>query len=283
MYLAHIDFDALIREDVPYFDLTGYELGLDHEPARIAAFTREDCIVCGTEEAREIFRRLGIETLDYKYSGTKALAGEELIVGKGEATQVLTAWKVIQNLIDHTSGIATKTRHFVDAVHAVNPNIPVLTTRKMFSGTKALAVKAIMAGGALPHRLGLSETILIFDQHIHLLGGFDNLLQKLPQLKNNCCEKKILIEASDSAKALAALRAGADGIQLEKLSPDEINKISSVIREQFPNAILLAAGGIRPDNISQYATLDIDGIVTTSLYSAAPIDVGVKITALPSL
>ena len=55
MYLANVDFDALIREDVPYFDLTSFELGLDHEPARIACFTRENCVVCGTEEAAEIF------------------------------------------------------------------------------------------------------------------------------------------------------------------------------------------------------------------------------------
>ncbi|MCR5666490.1 MAG: ModD protein [Eubacterium sp.] len=280
MYLANIDFDALIREDVPYFDLTSFELGLDHEKARIAAFTREDCIVCGTEEAREIFRRLGIETLDLKYSGTKAKPGDELIVGTGEATQVLTAWKVIQNLIDHTTGIATKTGRFVDAVHAHNPHLPVLTTRKMFSGTKALAIKAVMAGGALPHRLGLSETILIFDQHTNLLGGFDAMLEKLPHLKQSCCEKKILIESSDPDKALRALRAGADGIQLEKLSPDEIKHMSQLIRDEFPNAILLAAGGIRPDNIAEYASLDINGIVTTSLYTAQPIDLGVKITAL---
>ena len=120
MYLARVDFDELIREDVPYYDLTSFELGIDHEKARIAVFTRESCTVCGTEEAREIFRRLGIETLELKYSGEQAVPGDELIVGVGEATEVLTAWKVVQNLIDHTSGIATKTKKMVDAVHACN-------------------------------------------------------------------------------------------------------------------------------------------------------------------
>ena len=277
MYLANVDFDALIREDVPHFDLTAFELGLNHEPARIACFTREDCIVCGTEEAREVFRRLGIETLHMIDSGTTAYAGDELIVGTGESTEVLTAWKVIQNLIDHTSGVATKTKRFADAAHAVNPNLAILTTRKMFSGTKALMIKAVMAGGAVPHRLGLSETILVFSQHINLLGGFQRLLEKLPEMKHSCCEKKILVETSNLEKALSCLRAGADGIQLEKLTPEELNNICSEIRKEFPQAVLLSAGGINETNVSNYAAADINGIVTTSLYTAKPVDVGVRI------
>ena len=277
MYLANIDFDELIREDVPYFDLTGFELGLDHEKARISCFTREECIVCGTEEAREIFRRLGIETLSMLDSGTQASPGDELIAGAGEASAVLTAWKVVQNLIDHTSGIATRTRAFTAAAHAVRPDLAVLTTRKMFSGTRALSIKAIMAGGAVPHRLGISETILIFSQHVNLLGGFDRLLKKIPEMKYTCCEKKILVETSELQKALACLKAGADGIQLEKLSPTDLKNICSEIRQHYPDAVLLAAGGINETNITQYAEADINGVVTTSLYTSKPVDIGVRI------
>lgn len=280
MYLANVDFDALIREDVPFFDLTSFELGLDREKARIACFTREDCVVCGTEEADEIFRRLGIETQSLIYSGESARAGDELIVGTGESVKVLTAWKVIQNLIDHTSGIATKTKKFTDTVHAINPDLAVLTTRKMFSGTRALSIKAIMAGGAVPHRLGISETILIFAQHINLLGGFEILLERLSSMKYSCCEKKILVETSDLNQALACLRAGADGIQLEKLSAEELKQICAEIRKEYPDAVLLGAGGINEENVSEYARASINGIVTTSLYNAKPVDVGVRITKL---
>ena len=278
MYLARVDFDELIREDVPYYDLTSFELGIDHEKARIAVFTRESCTVCGTEEAREIFRRLGIETLELKYSGEQAVPGDELIVGVGEATEVLTAWKVVQNLIDHTSGIATKTKKMVDAVHACNPDLAVLTTRKMFSGTKALSIKAVMAGGAGAHRLGLSETVLIFQQHINMLGGMDKLIEKIPEMKNKIPEKKILVETSNLETALMLLKAGADGIQFEKLKPAEVYEFCKTIKEQFKDAILLAAGGINESNISEYADADLSGIVTTSLYTAKPIDIGVKIT-----
>lgn len=277
MYLAQIDFDALIREDVPYFDLTGFALGLDRQAARISCFTREDCVVCGTEEADEIFRRLRIETVQMHPSGSAVPAGTELITGVGAANKVLTAWKVVQNLLDHTSGIATKARRLVDAAHAVNPELSVLTTRKMFPGTKALAIKGIMAGGALPHRLGLSETVLVFQQHLNLLGGMEAFLQKLPELKRSCCEKKILVETSSAETALELCRAGADGIQFEKLPPDGLREACEAVAAQFPQAVLLAAGGINEKNVAEYAKAKIHGVVTTSLYTAQPIDVGVRI------
>ncbi|SFA90215.1 molybdenum transport protein [Acetitomaculum ruminis DSM 5522] len=280
MYLANVNFEALIREDVPYFDLTAFELGLDHEKARISCFTREECVVCATEEAREIFKRLGIETTKIKYSGEWAKPNEELIVGTGQATEVITAWKVIQNLIDHTSAIATKTRKLVDEAHSVKSDLAILTTRKMFSGTKALSIKATMAGGALPHRLGTSETILVFKQHLNLLGGFDKFLEKLPKMKHSCVEKKILFETSDVKEAEKCLEAGVDGIQIEKLKPEELVEFCEKIRQKYPNAVLLAAGGINEKNVREYAKASIDGIVTTSLYTAKPIDVGVKIEAL---
>jgi molybdenum transport protein len=278
MYLAQLDFDALIREDVPYFDLTGFSLGLDQQQAAIACFTREDCTVCGTEEAAEIFRRLQIETTHMEPSGTAVQAGAVLIAGAGAACKVLTAWKVVQNLLDHASGIATKTRHLVDAAHQVRPGLAVLTTRKMFPGTRALAIKGIMAGGAMPHRLGLSETVLVFPQHIKLLGGMEAFLQKLPALKASLCEKKILVETSDGDTALALCRAGADGIQFEKLSPAALEAACQQVKAEFPQAVLLAAGGIQPENVAEYAKAPISGIVTTSLYTAKPIDLGVRIT-----
>lgn len=277
MYLAQIDFDALIREDVPYFDLTGFALGLDRQTAQIACFTRQDCVVCGTEEADAVFRRLQIETTQMHPSGAAVPAGTELITGVGASCNVFTAWKVVQNLLDHTSGIATKTRKLVDAAHAVNPELSVLTTRKMFPGTKALAIKGIMAGGAMPHRLGLSETVLVFPQHINLLGGMEAFLKKLPELRCACCEKKILVETSSAETALELCRAGADGIQFEKLPPDALQEACAAITAEFPNAILLAAGGINEKNVAEYAKAKIHGIVTTSLYTAQPVDIGVRI------
>ena len=277
MYLASINVDFLIKEDCPYFDLTGFELGINSQCVSISCFTREECIVCGTEESAAVFKRLGIAVEELIPSGTKVEAGTVLIKGIGDADAVLKAWKVIQNIIDHTSGVATKTRRLVNAASEENPAVSILTTRKMYPGTKALAVKAIMAGGARPHRLGTSETILVFSQHIELIGGKKVLLEKIQDMKKTSCEKKVLIETSELSDALLYLRTGVDGVQLEKLSPELIAEFVSEIRKEFPKAVILAAGGVNENNVREYAKTGVDGLVTTSVYTAEPIDIGVRI------
>jgi molybdenum transport protein len=280
MFLSIAEIDRLIKEDVPYIDLTSWSLGINEQAGRISYFTREDAVACGTEEVRMIFDRLNIKTEQLVASGKTVTAGAELISGIGCGSDINMAWKVGQNILDHCSGIATKTRRMVQLVKASNPNVAVLTTRKGFPGTKSLAIKAIMAGGATPHRLGLSETVLIFKQHIDFIGGLDALLHKMPELKVECCEKKIIVESSnyDEAKILCA--AGVDGIQFDKISAAALKEVVAKLKGEFPNIIFLVAGGVNETNAAEYAKTNVDGIVTTSLYSAKPIDVGVRIELL---
>jgi molybdenum transport protein len=276
-FISINEIDRLINEDVPYIDLTSWTLGIREQVGQITYFTRDDAVVCGTEEVRAIFDRLHIEMDHMVPSGRQVIAGSELIIGTGRAEDLHIAWKVGQNILDNCSGIATKTKKMVDIVKAANPNMAVLTTRKGFPGTKALATKAIMAGGAMPHRLGLSETILIFKQHLNFIGGFESLLNKLPEIKAECCEKKIIVEATTLDQALDLCRAGVDGIQFDKMSVSDLSNAVNNLNEEFPDKVLLAAGGINETNIAEYAKTNVNGLVTTSLYSAKPIDIGVRI------
>ncbi|WP_243167207.1 hypothetical protein [Acetobacterium malicum] len=140
-----------------------------------------------------------------------------------------------------------------------------------------MAIKSIMSGGAMPHRLGLSETILVFKQHLNFIGGFEGLLKKMPELKAECCEKKIIVEATTLEQANVLCRAGVDGIQFDKLTVEDLTVAVKQLRNEFPGVVLLAAGGINETNITAYAGTQVNGIVTTCLYNAKPIDVGVKI------
>jgi molybdenum transport protein len=137
-----------------------------------------------------------------------------------------------------------------------------------------------MSGGAMPHRLGLSETVLIFKQHIELIGGFKALLAKMPELKIECIEKKILAETNDYGEARTLCEVGVDGIQFDKMPTSALKEVAAKIKKEFPKVILLAAGGVNEKNISEYAETNVDGIVTTSLYNAAPTDIGVRINRL---
>ena len=267
--------DYLIAEDVPYIDLTSEVLGIGAAHGKMEYFTREACTVAGVDEAARVALQLGCVSEPLCETGDQLEPGDAILRVHGSAGQLHQAWKVGLNLLDHLSAIATKTRGMVDAVHAVAPGCEVLTTRKSMPGVKDLVTSAILAGGAFPHRLGLSETILVFDNHIAFLGGFEAFLEKLPAIRRKCIEKKLFVEA-DAEQAIALAQAGVDGIQFDKLSPEELREAVPRIRAIDPRVTLVAAGGINPSNAAEYAATGVDGIVTTSLFTAKPLDMSVR-------
>jgi molybdenum transport protein len=280
LFISVEEIDRLIKEDVPYLDLTSFSLGINAQKGRISYLTRDDAIVCGTEEVKLIFERLNIKTERFIVSGETVKSNDELICGVGRGCDIHMAWKVGQNILEHCCAIATKTRKMVLLAKKYNPNVAILTTRKGFPGTKYLAIKAIMAGGAMPHRLGLSETVLIFKQHIDFIGGFDALIAKIPALKTECCEKKVIVETCSYDEAEKLCEAGVDAVQFDKVSSIVLKDIVAKLKRKFPKVVLLAAGGINENNVAEYAGTYVDGIVTTSLYHAKPIDIGVNISLL---
>ena len=280
MFIPMSEIERFISEAVPYFDLTSTILGIGEQMGEIAYFTRQDAVVCGTEEVDLIFKRFNIQTNNFMPTGGVAKAGDVLISGVGRAGALNMAWKAGQNILEHCGGIATKTHEMVKIAKASNPDIAVLTTRKGFPGTKPIAIKAIMAGGAMPHRLGLSETIVIFKQHLEFIGGFDALIEKIPTLKSKICGKKIIVEADNFEQAQKLCAAGVCGIQFDKVEINNLKEMIVRLRMDFPDRLFLATGGINEGNIGHYAATGADGIVTTSPYNAPPIDVGVKIFAI---
>ena len=139
--------------------------------------------------------------------------------------------------------------------------------------------EAILAGGAFPHRLGLSETVLVFDHHMEFMGGFDAFVERLPQLRRRCMEKKLFVEATPEQAPILA-EAGVDGIQFDKTTPEKLQALVPQLRDINPHATLIAAGGINPGNAAEYAATGVDGLVTTALFTARPLDMSVRMFAL---
>ena len=276
VYIPDSVLDHFIAEDVPYFDLTTHSLGIGDKEGIISYFSREEAVLCGTEEAQRIMEKLRLRVTVIRPSGTLIKPGEVFLEAQGRAQDLHMAWKVCQNLLDSCSGIATKARRMVDAVKSVNPRVSVVSTRKSFPGTKALCVKAILCGGAVPHRLGLSETVLIFKQHMNFMGGLESLIEKIPSIKEGMCEKKLIVEAESIEDGIALCRGGVDGLQFDKLAPEVLKEGAARIRELDAKIALLAAGGINESNAALYAASGMDALVTTSLFSAKPVDMGVK-------
>jgi molybdenum transport protein len=183
---------------------------------------------------------------------------------------------VAQTLIEITSGIATAARRIVEAARSARPEIAVACTRKTVPGAKLLSIKAIMAGGATPHRLGLSETILVFDEHRQFLAGVAPR-EIVASLRHGAPEKKIVIEVATASEALTWAQAGADVLQTEKFSVDEVAATIGQLRQTGFTGLLAAAGGINAQNAAAYAQAGADILVTSAPYAAKPLDVQVKL------
>lgn len=269
--------DQFIEEDIPYIDLTTHILGIADEQASIEYYTREACVLCGTEEVLRILEKLQLQVEYALPSGTQLKAQQPFLRASGRAEDIHAAWKVCLNIFDHLSAIATHTKVMVDEAHRANEHCEILTTRKSLPGAKDLLTKAVMTGGAYPHRLGLSETVLIFAEHIAFLGGIEELCKKLPEIRAHCVEKKVFVEASIQDVACLA-KAGVDGIQFDKAQPEEIAHAVQSLKTIDQHITLIAAGGINEKNAYAYAKSGVDGIATTAPFSARPCDMSVHIT-----
>lgn len=270
---ARIDY--FISEDVPYLDLTSEVLGVADQAGEMEYYTREECVLAGTDVVRRIARNLGCEVVAVRFDGDRIAAGESFMTLRGPASALHQVWKVGLNTFDHLSAVATKTRQMVDAAHEANPRCEILTTRKSMPGAKDLLTAAVRAGGAWPHRLGLSETVLVFDHHIAFLGGFDAFVGRLPEIKRRCVEKKLFVEACEEQARILA-RAGVDGIQFDKVPVERLASLVEELRAIDPHLTLIAAGGINPGNAAAYAATGVDGLATTAPFSAKPLDMSVR-------
>jgi molybdenum transport protein len=278
--LTDKEIEILISEDVPYGDLTTHLLGIGPQPGRIVFSTREETTLCCTEEAALTLTRCGASVDSVLPSGTTLPAGAEILTAHGQAGALHAAWKVALNLLEYSSGIASRTKRIVEKAKSASPGISVVTTRKSFPGTKRIAIKAITAGGALPHRLGLSETVLVFKQHTVFLGGLEPFLATVDALRLRVPESKIIIEAETLEEALLVAGSSADIVQLDKIPPAELTGAVAAIRSANPAILISAAGGINESNSAQYAATGIDILVLSSPYFGKPSDIGVKIVPL---
>ncbi|MCX6073364.1 MAG: ModD protein [Campylobacterales bacterium] len=279
--LTDYELETLLAEDVPYGDLTTTALGITDQRARITFATRErPLVVSCTEEAVRLCGLYGLEIDGFVKSGTLVPPKSVFLEAHGEAGNIHRVWKSIQNLLDYASGIATYTREAVLLARTINPDIVVATTRKTTPFTKKIAIKAVESGGGVAHRLGLSESILVFEYHRVFFPNDDAFATALRKMKKMNPEKKIVIEAETLEDGLKFAAMGADILQLEKMPLTKLSDTVRILHTDYPHITLIATGGISAKNIAEYAATGVDMIVTSSPYNAQPADVKVRIEAV---
>jgi len=223
------------------------------------------------------------------FDGVRAHDGQSLAVIRHNARALLSCERVLLNLMQHMSGIATLTRQYADAIAGTKAH--VLDTRKTVPGLRALDKYAVLCGGGTNHRLDLSDGILIKNNHISLGGGVKQVLGRA--LTGRKPGQRVQIEVRNSQELEDALKYGAEAILLDNMTPEQVKTSVARIKEAeaareaaTPSGEkkawipIEASGGIVLENIRAYALAGVDFISVGALtHSAKAADISMKITA----
>lgn len=277
--------DSLLTDDCPGPDLTVEMLGIGPQSGAMRFSPREDGIISGVEEAEQLLTRCGLSVTRMADNGNVLQAGQVFLDARGRAAALHKGWKAAQVLMEYMSGIARRCAFMLERTRAVRPGVQVAVTRKTFPGAKALCLEAALNGGAIIHRQNLSESVLLFAQHLLFFPGSENLsaLEALARqtrdLRARMPEKNIAIEVDCLDDALLAAGAGLDIIQCEKFSCQDLAATVGALKSARPDILILAAGGINGDNAAEYAATGVDVLVTSWPYWGRPADIQVVMEA----
>ncbi len=244
-----------IEEDAPYGDVTSAAVIPDITCEAVIR-AEQAGIVAGLDEAALLFFHFGVSVKHRIHDGNTVSKNDVLLSLSGDAKTILLIERTALNIIGRMSGIATQTRKMVDLVSTVNPHCRIAATRKTCPGFRILDKKAVVIGGGDPHRMNLSDGLLIKDNHLALVP----LDTAIAAAKKNTLYKKIEVEAETPETALLAAQAGADIIMLDNMSPDQITRtIRELKNEDLRERVIIElSGGIDESSLARYAMLDVD-------------------------
>jgi len=248
---------SLLYEDSPYGDLTT-EAIIDKGECVGRIIANESGILAGLEEARLLFSYRGVKMDTSFVDGDEIVRGSILCSLVGDAHGMLLVERTALNIIGRMSGIATKTREFVKLAREVNPTCRIAATRKTSPGSRILDKRAVEIGGGETHRYGLSDGLLIKDNHLVLVS----LDEAVRRAKERSVYRKVEVEAGSPDEALRASRAGADIIMCDNMDPVHVKETTGLLsgaglREKV---VIEVSGGVNIQNIRKFASLDVDAI-----------------------
>ena len=275
--LSTFELEKYIQDDLPYFDLTTSLQNCNNVLAQIEVYTREDIIVSCSEEAAKIAELLNCKVDFFVKSKNKLEKGSTILRFSGLYEDIHKAWRLTQILLEYSCKISTYAHEMKEKIEKINPSCELLTTRKTFPFSKRFCIKAAFCGGAMPHRLNLSETILFFEGHRILYKNNQEFYEDLKKIKTKIPEKKLNVESESFEDSINLMKIGVDVIQLDKIDFEELEKIITYKNENFSNVKILVAGGINLTNIEKYASYKIDGVVTSSVYNCGMANISSKL------
>jgi nicotinate-nucleotide pyrophosphorylase (carboxylating) len=267
---------ALDEDLLPLGDLSASLLPASAR-GRAEFVARTDGVIAGIACATEAFRQLDdqVQVTWQAADGDAVGAGEVLGVVEGPLASILSAERTALNFLGHLSGIATRTRAFVDAAAPLR----VWDTRKTTPGLRSLEKAAVRAGGARNHRGNLSDWVMFKDNHLTALG----IVEAVRSARDRWPGRTVHVECDRLEQVVLALDAGADALLLDNMTPDEVRAAVEVADEHAATngtrrALLEISGGITLDTVGSYAQTGADVVSSGSLTNSSPVlDIGLDI------
>jgi nicotinate-nucleotide pyrophosphorylase (carboxylating) len=263
--------ERFIEEDIGYDDVSCNII--PDCKVHAVVVSREFGIIAGLCEAQQIFEYYGILPTTDLTDGDLVKENEIIFNLDGGARSILKAERLALNFLGRMSGIATLTRQYVE--RAAGPRIAC--TRKTTPGFRKFEKKGVLAGGGDPHRFNLSDSIMIKDNHIEVIG-----LEKAINAARKAASftRKIEVEVETTDDAVRAAQMGVDIIMFDNMTVEEIIKAVKSLKEKRlrNNVILEASGGITIENVDKYAVTGVDVISIGALtHSSNWLDISLRI------
>lgn len=282
LFLDHLIEEAL-KEDIGAGDLTTSAIAGPELKGRAEIIAKESFVLSGIDVAIRTFRRLDPEvefSLNYQ-NGNEVPRGAVICSITGHVRGLLGAERVALNFLQHLSGIATLTRRFVMKIEEVlgenNPHgikCRILDTRKTTPLLRILEKRAVLHGGGKNHRFGLSDGILIKENHIVAAGG--SIREAIRRVRSSVHHLlKIEVEVESVEQLREAIEAGADAVLLDNFGPNELKEAVALCRGVIPCEI---SGGINLDNIKFFAGVGAEFISVGAITHSAPaVDISMRL------
>ncbi|HEV2646752.1 MAG TPA: carboxylating nicotinate-nucleotide diphosphorylase [Acidobacteriaceae bacterium] len=290
--------EAALLEDKAANDIT---TALTVDPALRATATviaKQPCVISGIgciPAVLSLFNKLSGRASRFDvvshpeiFDGVHVKKGQSIAVIRANASTILSTERVILNLMQRMSGIATLTNEYVRAItppaskSKSRPKFQtrILDTRKTIPGLRALDKYAVCCGGGINHRLDLQDGILIKNNHISLGGGLPAVLALA--LEGRKPGQLVQVETRTPLELQQAIAGGAESILLDNMSPKEVAAAVKLIRKSLPKATIEASGNMNLKTIRAYAKTGVDFISVGALtHSATAVDLSMRLTATP--
>ncbi len=256
--------DLTIREDIGDGDHSSQSCIPADAEGKMYLLVKEDGVLAGVDIAKKIFAKIdsGIETEVKIEDGTPVKVGDIVMYVKGKVWSLLQAERLVLNVMQRMSGIATRTAEYVARLEGTDTR--VLDTRKTTPAMRYLEKEAVRLGGGVNHRMGLYDMVMLKDNHIDFAGGIEKAVHQVKDyLKEKGKDLKIEVEVRDWNELEEVMRVGGiHRIMLDNFSVEETKKAVEFINGKYETE---SSGGITIDTLRGYAECGVDYISVGAL------------------